>query len=123
VLPPVIRAIIVLMIEAARTSEMLVDIQLRTRQHIPEDSELHTRRRENLKSHIFNCLLELPAWFFSSPSGKECDYISHLAMAVFLSVHVLYSRLLIIKVIVNTLVSYSGASYTSCSLRCVIVVP
>jgi len=26
--------------------------KLRTRQHIPEDSELHTRRRENLKSHI-----------------------------------------------------------------------
>jgi hypothetical protein len=29
-----------------------IDIQLRTRQYIPEDSELHTRRRENLKSHI-----------------------------------------------------------------------
>jgi hypothetical protein len=26
--------------------------QLRTRQYIPEDSELHTRRRENLKSHM-----------------------------------------------------------------------
>jgi hypothetical protein len=38
--------------EAARTSETSVDIQLRTRQYIPEDSELHTRRRENLKSHI-----------------------------------------------------------------------
>jgi hypothetical protein len=39
------------MMEAARTSETSVDIQLRTRQYIPEDSELHTRRRENLKSH------------------------------------------------------------------------
>jgi hypothetical protein len=28
-----------------------VDIQLRTLQYIPENSELHTRRRENLKSH------------------------------------------------------------------------
>jgi hypothetical protein len=37
--------------EAARTSETSVDIQLRTRQYIPEDSELHTRRRENLKPH------------------------------------------------------------------------
>jgi hypothetical protein len=27
------------------------DIQLRTRQYFPEDSELHTRRRENFKSH------------------------------------------------------------------------
>jgi hypothetical protein len=41
-----------LMMEAARTSETSVDIQLRTRQYIPEDSELHTRRRENLKFHI-----------------------------------------------------------------------
>jgi hypothetical protein len=37
--------------EAARTSKTSVDIQLRTRQYIPEDSELHTRRRWNLKSH------------------------------------------------------------------------
>jgi hypothetical protein len=39
------------MMQAARASETSVDIQLRTRQYIPEDSELHTRRRENLKSH------------------------------------------------------------------------
>jgi hypothetical protein len=44
---PIIRA----MMEAARTSETSVDISLTTRQYIPEDSELHTRRRENLKSH------------------------------------------------------------------------
>jgi hypothetical protein len=43
---------IALMMEAARTSETSVDIELRTWQYIPEDSELHTRRRENLKSHI-----------------------------------------------------------------------
>jgi hypothetical protein len=40
-----------MMMQAARTSETSVDIQLRTRKYIPEDSELHTRRRENLKSH------------------------------------------------------------------------
>jgi hypothetical protein len=45
-------SIIRAMTEAARTSETSVDIQLRTRQYIPEDSELHTRRRENLKYHI-----------------------------------------------------------------------
>jgi hypothetical protein len=39
------------MMEAARTSETSVDIQLRTRQYNPEDSELHTGRSENLKSH------------------------------------------------------------------------
>jgi hypothetical protein len=40
------------MMDAARTSETSVDIYL-TRQCIPEYSELHTRRRENLKSHMF----------------------------------------------------------------------
>jgi hypothetical protein len=38
-------------LEAARTSETSVDIQLRARQYIQEDSELHIHRRENLKSH------------------------------------------------------------------------
>jgi hypothetical protein len=39
------------MMEAVRTSEMSDDNYL-TRKNIPEDnSELHTRRRENLKSH------------------------------------------------------------------------
>jgi hypothetical protein len=48
-----IRAVSIIraMMEAARTSETSVGIQLRTWQYIPEDSELHTRRRENLKSH------------------------------------------------------------------------
>jgi hypothetical protein len=41
-----------LMMEAVRTSETSVDNHF-TRQYIPEDnSEHHTRRRENLKSHI-----------------------------------------------------------------------
>jgi hypothetical protein len=40
------------MMEAVRTSETSVDNQF-TRQYIPEDnSEHHTRRRENLKSHM-----------------------------------------------------------------------
>jgi hypothetical protein len=46
----IIRAI---MMEVACTSETSVDIQLKTRQYIPEDSELHTRRRENLKPHTY----------------------------------------------------------------------
>jgi hypothetical protein len=45
--------------EAARTSEKSVDIQLRTWQYIPEDSELHTRHLENLKSQtiLYFCIL------------------------------------------------------------------
>jgi hypothetical protein len=42
--------IITLMMEASCTSETSVNIQLKTQQYIPEDSELHTSRRENLKS-------------------------------------------------------------------------
>jgi len=45
------------MMEAARTSETSVDNYF-TWQYIPEDnSELHTRRRENLKSHIVLLLI------------------------------------------------------------------
>jgi hypothetical protein len=45
------------MMEAARTSETSVDNYF-TRQYIPEDkSELHTRRRENLQSHIFEVII------------------------------------------------------------------
>jgi hypothetical protein len=44
-------SIIAMMLEASRTSETSVDIQLRTLQYIPDDSELHTRRRESFKYH------------------------------------------------------------------------
>jgi hypothetical protein len=39
-----------LMMEAARTSETSIKFNATTRCHIPEDSKLHTRRRENLKT-------------------------------------------------------------------------
>jgi hypothetical protein len=38
------------MMEAVRTSETSVNINVTTRRYIPEDCKLHTRRRENLKS-------------------------------------------------------------------------
>jgi hypothetical protein len=44
--------LIALMMEAARTSETSVDIQLRTRQYIPEDSELHDRRLFDQILHV-----------------------------------------------------------------------
>jgi hypothetical protein len=45
------RTIIALMMEAVSTSETTVNFYQTTRCNIPEDSHLHTRRRENLKSH------------------------------------------------------------------------
>jgi hypothetical protein len=44
-------AIIALMMEAVSTSETSVNIYQTAGRNIPEDSHLHTRRRENLKSH------------------------------------------------------------------------
>jgi hypothetical protein len=37
--------------EEARTSETMVNFFQTTRHNNPEDSHLHARRRENLKSH------------------------------------------------------------------------
>jgi hypothetical protein len=45
-------ASIALMMEAGRTSETSGKFNVITRRYIPEDYKLHTRRRENLKSHI-----------------------------------------------------------------------
>jgi len=39
------------MMDAVRNSETSVHFNVTTRRYNPEDSELHTRRRENLKSH------------------------------------------------------------------------
>jgi hypothetical protein len=48
------------MMKAVRTSETSVNFNVTTQRYIPEDSKLHTRRRENLKSHIF--LFISPPW-------------------------------------------------------------
>jgi hypothetical protein len=40
------------MMEAASTSETLVNFYQTTRCYNPEDSNLHTHRRENLKSYL-----------------------------------------------------------------------
>jgi hypothetical protein len=47
----IIRAIITLMMEAASTSETSINFYQTTRCYSPEDSHLHTRRSENLKSY------------------------------------------------------------------------
>jgi hypothetical protein len=43
--------LIALMMEAVSTSETPVNFYETTRRNIPEDNHLHTRHRENLKSH------------------------------------------------------------------------
>jgi hypothetical protein len=54
-------------------SETSVHIQLRTRQYIPEDSELHTRRRENLKSHVsITIIIIIIILLYVCPTIKNC---------------------------------------------------
>jgi hypothetical protein len=48
-----------LMMEAVRISETSVNFNVTTRRYIPEDSKLHTCRREKLKSYI------VYYWFYS----------------------------------------------------------
>jgi hypothetical protein len=45
------RTLIALMMEAVSTSETSVNFYKTTQRKIPEDSHLHTRRHENLRSH------------------------------------------------------------------------
>jgi hypothetical protein len=52
------------MMEAASTSETSVNFYQTTRRNTPEDSHLHTRRRENLESHYT---------FFFVKAPKECE--------------------------------------------------
>jgi hypothetical protein len=57
-------------VSGTSTAETSVDIDLRTRQYIPEDSELHSCRCENLKSHIQPLML--------SADGKGDPELSHI---------------------------------------------
>jgi hypothetical protein len=51
--------VIVLIMEAVHTSETWVHFNMTTQRYIPEDSKLHTRRRENLKSQNMLKLVNL----------------------------------------------------------------
>jgi hypothetical protein len=59
------------MMEAARTSETLVNFYQTTRRYNPEDSHLRTHRRENLKSYTENVVLKTIAEFFNSAKKRE----------------------------------------------------
>jgi hypothetical protein len=52
---------ITLMMEAASTCKTSVNLYQTTRCTNPEDSHLHTRRLENLKSHAFTLAYRLAA--------------------------------------------------------------
>jgi hypothetical protein len=50
--------VVVMMVEAVSTSETSVNFYQTKWRNNPEDSHLHTRRRENPKSHIVNLYVD-----------------------------------------------------------------
>jgi hypothetical protein len=65
------------MMEAASTSETLVNFHQTARRNIPQDGHLHTRRRENLKSQKFSTScpsiwwLHQQNWYLMQRSGGQ----------------------------------------------------
>jgi hypothetical protein len=81
--------------EAARTSETSVDNHF-TRQYNPEDSsEHHTRRRENLKSHIVLCICPISKYTVYPESSENTIVLRfiNLLKRVFLLFQVSTSRI------------------------------
>jgi hypothetical protein len=71
--------VIALKMEAVNTSETSVNIYQTTRRNIPEDSHLHTRLRENPKSHqIFNSFNMLSCFLVLTllSSFSDCGHIA-----------------------------------------------
>jgi hypothetical protein len=66
----IIREIIVLMIEAASTSETLVNVYQTALLNNPENRPVHARRREKLKYPVFNSILD----------GVQCQMLFHLGL-------------------------------------------
>jgi hypothetical protein len=66
------------MMEAVSTSETSVNFYVTTRRNIPEDNHLHTRRRENLKSHQAEDLPEANAKNHKiGPPRSPCRDLNH----------------------------------------------
>jgi hypothetical protein len=77
--------------EAVRTSETSANFDVTTLCYIPEDSKLHTRRHENLKSHLIqrcSYLQQLRSYgSFRMYAGKQ--YQSRQFITLFCEVHLI----------------------------------
>jgi hypothetical protein len=70
------------MLEAASTPETSVNFYQTTRRNNPEDSHLHARRRENLKSYLVHMLLLLISWGNERQHGGCGKYFNGLMVTV-----------------------------------------
>jgi hypothetical protein len=60
------------MMEAVHTSETSVNFNMTTRRYIPENSKLHTRRCDNLKSHTQEIISNASVEF-----GSDNDHVTY----------------------------------------------
>jgi hypothetical protein len=72
------------MMEAANTSETSVNFYQTTWPNVPEDSHLHTRRRQNLKSHQEMIFMEPKG---QSPSPQK-PIVGHCRKPLACSTHI-----------------------------------
>jgi hypothetical protein len=74
------------MMEAARTSETLVNFYQTTRRYNPEDSNLHTHCRENLKSYIRKARFDftMPLFKRSKTASPQTAQFLRLAKSIIL---------------------------------------
>jgi hypothetical protein len=63
--------------EAVRTSEMSVNFNVTTRRYIPEESEIQTCCRENLKFHTVRLLKQSVEWQMIYQLLQLCSVKSH----------------------------------------------
>jgi hypothetical protein len=67
-----------MMMEAASTSETSVNFYQTTQRYNPEDSHLHTRRHENLKSYLMMTDLN----YFDTPTEIIHDVVCDMSICI-----------------------------------------
>jgi hypothetical protein len=110
-----LKMVIILMMEAARTSESLVNFYQTTRRYNPEDSHLCTHRRENLKSDLNNVFLKGLFIFIGDSDFEVVLYNSSLNVFDDGAVLLLFKfwTFSVISLFLNHYVSRDGSSLQS----------